>query len=101
MKFLSGLIIALTLLLCLSGCDDAETNPDTTEQPTKAVEPKLSARTAQPAPVNHDAQDAAEDLDATGKDPQPVPDRDSEQYDNDAGIPNPEAGDAVREDPAK
>lgn len=84
------------LLGCLSGCDDAQEGANS-PVPPKAVEPKLSARSGQTPNPQYDAQDAVEDLDATGQPPaQAVPDRDAETYDNDAGgVPNPEAGDPV------
>lgn len=102
MKKSAYFITALVLLNCLSGCDDSENNPDrqappsTAEKP-QAVEPKLSARTpANPSPA-YDNQDAAEDLDARGTAATPTPDMDSEKYDNDIGMPNPEAGDPVED----
>lgn len=91
----------LLVLVCLSGCDNAEegvNSPAAQEsaRAAKAVEPKLSARSEPAANPQYDAQDAAEDLDATGKPAQAVPDRDAETYDTDAGsVPNPEAGDPV------
>jgi len=90
------------LLVCLSGCDNAEEGVNSpaagqeSARAAKAVEPKLSARSEPAANPQYDAQDAAEDLDATGKPAQAVPDRDAETYDTDAGsVPNPEAGDPV------
>ena len=96
-------ITALVLLICLSGCDDPENSSDrqylqpVAEKP-QVVEPKLSARTPTNPSPSYDNQDAAEDLDATGTSATPTPDTDSEKYDNDIGMPNPEAGDPVEDD---
>ena len=103
MKKPAYFITALVLLICLSGCDDLEDSSDrqdlqpVTEKP-QAIEPKLSARTPTNSSPAYDNQDAAEDLDATGTAASPTPDTDIEKYENDIGMPNPEAGDPVEDD---
>ncbi len=101
----SSFILALALLTSLSGCDEAEDKtssfmPDTPQTAAKqkmVAEPKLSANSKPMPNPAYDGKDADEDLDATGMDAQPMPDREAEQYENDneTGLPNPEAGDPL------
>lgn len=104
MKKTALTITAFTLLLGLSGCDDAENATNTpavqeSAEPKQAVEPKLSARKAEAKPEYSDQNEIdAEDIDPASIDAQPIPDMESEKYDDDVGLPNPEAGDPMPED---